>query len=64
MRSSPSKQPKAPAGEDLIVKGLANVIKVKDGSLVKTNFDTYTKNVEAILINPNWNTNSSKPVPG
>lgn len=39
---------------------MANVVKVKEGSLVKTNFDNYAKNVEAILINPLWNTTSKK----
>lgn len=34
------------------------VVKLKEGSLTKTNFDNYAKNVEAILINPNWTTNS------
>lgn len=41
-------------------KGLAQVIKCKEGSLVKTNFDNYTQNVEAILINPRWNTSDKK----
>jgi hypothetical protein len=25
--------------------------------IINVNFDTYAKNVEAILINPNWNLN-------
>jgi hypothetical protein len=28
---------------------------------VKTNFDNYTHSVEAILINPRWNTTDTKP---
>jgi hypothetical protein len=37
----------------LINNGLASIHKPKEG-IVKTNFDNYAKNVEAILINPNW----------
>lgn len=46
--------------DELVAKGLANVVKVKEGSLCKTNFDAYTKDVEAILINPNWSTSGKK----
>lgn len=28
---------------------------------MKTSFDNYTQNVEAILINPRWNTSDKKP---
>jgi hypothetical protein len=42
--------------EELVSKGLAQVIKCKRGSLIKMNFDNYAQNVEAILINPKWNT--------
>ena len=42
--------------EDLTATGLAKVIKVKEGTLTKLNFDNYAKDVEAILINPKWNT--------
>lgn len=34
-------------------KGLASVIKPKEG-ILNANLDNYAKNVEAILINPNW----------
>ena len=39
--------------DDLINKGLAQVIHAKD-SIINTNFDNYAKNVEAILVNPKW----------
>lgn len=35
------------------------MIHPKDG-IVKTNFDNYAKNVEAILINPSWVTQKDK----
>ena len=59
MKKSPLKGKPSPLDE-LVLKGLANVIKVKEGTLPKTNLDTYAKDVEAILINPNWNTNGKK----
>jgi hypothetical protein len=37
------------------------VVECKRGALVNTNFDKFAKNVEAILINPNWNTTGKKP---
>lgn len=43
----------------MIHRGLANSVKVRD--LVHTNFDQYTKNVEAIVINPNWNIKKGAP---
>jgi hypothetical protein len=46
--------------DELVLKGLACVVKVKEGTLHKTNFDVYAKNVEAILINPTWNTTGKK----
>ena len=45
-----------------MTKGLENVVKVKEGTLPKVNFDLYAKNVEAILINPLWNTSGKKPL--
>jgi hypothetical protein len=39
--------------DDIVDKGLAQIVKPKEG-ILKTNFDKYAKNVEAILINPNW----------
>lgn len=42
--------------EELVTKRLAQVIKCMRGSLIKMNFDNYAQNVEAILINPKWNT--------
>ena len=36
------------------------MVKVKEGCLPKTNFDNYAHNVEAILINPNWDTKNKK----
>jgi len=42
--------------EVLLTNGFAQVVKCKMGSLVKMNFDNYAHNVEAILINPKWNT--------
>lgn len=47
--------------DDLEHRGLAKVIKVKEGQLVKTNLDTLTENVEAILINPRWNISGVQP---
>lgn len=32
-------------------------------SIIKTNFDNYAKNVEAILINPKWHLNPDKKKP-
>lgn len=49
-----------PAQDDLIHKGLAQVVKLKEGTMQKTNFDQYTHDVEAVLINPNWNTTGKK----
>jgi hypothetical protein len=46
---------------EMVGKGLANVVRVKEGALPKTNFDQYAKDVEAILINPSWNTSGKKP---
>ena len=46
----------------MIAKQLAMVVECKKGALVNTNFDKYAKNVEAILINPKWNTTGKKPV--
>lgn len=43
----------------MIAKGLAKVIRVKEGTLPKVNFDLHAKNVEAILINPAWKQDGS-----
>ena len=43
-----------PEGQDLLTNGLAELHKPKE-SITKVNFDNYAKNVEAILINPQWN---------
>jgi hypothetical protein len=46
-----------PAGgkgeENWVARGLAQIVKVKE-PIVRTNFDKYAKNVEAILLNPTW----------
>lgn len=61
---SPKKgQPQPNMNSDIVTKGLASSHKVKEGTLCKTNFDNYAKNVEAILINPNW-MGSSIPLGG
>ena len=44
-----------------MTNGLANIVKAT-GPLVRENFDLYAKNVEAILINPQWNTTGKKGV--
>jgi hypothetical protein len=53
------KAPQRDEGKDLIEKGLAQIVKPKEG-ILKTNFDNHAKNVEAILINPAWITIKDK----
>lgn len=43
----------------MIENGLAQVIRSKD-PISKLNLDNHAKNVEAILINPNWNLNPNQ----
>jgi hypothetical protein len=44
---------------NLIEQGLAKKVVCKD-QVVNTNFDDHAQNVEAILINPDWNLSNDK----